>query len=110
MMASVDAWRFKMLLKLFPGHNTIKVGGEGNFDESPNQTFQRVAGLCIRLRSPKGCGRRPARRGHCVRPAEPSGHTDAKVPVVICNGRILQATDTIQPDSTLHIFQPVAGG
>jgi len=34
----------------------------------------------------------------------------SKVPVVICNGRILQATDTIQPDSTLHIFQPVAGG
>ena len=34
----------------------------------------------------------------------------SKVPVVICNGRILQATDTIQPDRTLHIFQPVAGG
>jgi sulfur carrier protein ThiS len=34
----------------------------------------------------------------------------SKVPVVICNGRILQATDTIQPDSTLNIFQPVAGG
>ena len=34
----------------------------------------------------------------------------SKVPVVICNGRILQAGDTIQPDSTLNIFQPVAGG
>jgi sulfur carrier protein ThiS len=34
----------------------------------------------------------------------------SKAPVVTCNGRILQATDTIQPDSTLHIFQPVAGG
>jgi sulfur carrier protein ThiS len=34
----------------------------------------------------------------------------SKVPVVICNGRILKATDTIQPDSILHIFQPVAGG
>lgn len=34
----------------------------------------------------------------------------SKVPVVSCNGRILRATDTIQPDSILHIFQPVAGG
>jgi sulfur carrier protein ThiS len=34
----------------------------------------------------------------------------SKVPVVTCNSRILQATDTIQPDSTLHIFQAVAGG
>jgi len=34
----------------------------------------------------------------------------SKAPVVICNGRILQATSTIQPDSTLHIIQPVAGG
>jgi sulfur carrier protein ThiS len=34
----------------------------------------------------------------------------SKAPVVICNGRILHATDTIQPDSTLGIFQPVAGG
>jgi len=34
----------------------------------------------------------------------------SKAPVVICNSRILQATDTIQPDSTLNIFQPVAGG
>ena len=34
----------------------------------------------------------------------------SKVPVIICNSRILQATDTIQPDSTLNIFQPVAGG
>ena len=34
----------------------------------------------------------------------------SKVPVVSCNGRILEATDTIQPDSILHLFQPVAGG
>jgi sulfur carrier protein ThiS len=34
----------------------------------------------------------------------------SKVPVVICNGRILQAADPVQPDSTLHVFQPVAGG
>jgi hypothetical protein len=34
----------------------------------------------------------------------------SKVFVAIWSGRILQATDTIQPDSTLHIFQRVAGG
>lgn len=34
----------------------------------------------------------------------------SKVPVVACNGRVLQPSDTIQEDSTLHIFQPVAGG
>ena len=34
----------------------------------------------------------------------------SKIPVVTYNGRILQAADIIQPDSTLHIFQPVAGG
>jgi sulfur carrier protein ThiS len=34
----------------------------------------------------------------------------SKAPVVICNGRILRSTDTIQPDSTLGIFQPVGGG
>lgn len=34
----------------------------------------------------------------------------SKAPVVICEGRILKSTDTIQPNSTLHIIQPVAGG
>jgi sulfur carrier protein ThiS len=34
----------------------------------------------------------------------------SKVPVVACNGRILQPADTIHKDSILHIFQPVAGG
>ncbi len=34
----------------------------------------------------------------------------SKVPVVSCNGHILQGADTIQPDSILNIFQPVAGG
>ena len=34
----------------------------------------------------------------------------SKVPVVACNGRVLQAADTIHEDSTLQIFQPVAGG
>ena len=34
----------------------------------------------------------------------------SKAPVVICDGRILKSTDTILPDSTLHIMQPVAGG
>ena len=34
----------------------------------------------------------------------------SKAPVVSSNGRILQPADTIHPDSTLHIFQPVAGG
>ena len=34
----------------------------------------------------------------------------SKVPVVTCNGRILQPADTIQEDSTLHIFQPLSGG
>ena len=34
----------------------------------------------------------------------------SKAPVVICEGRILKSTDTIQTDSTLHIIQPVAGG
>lgn len=34
----------------------------------------------------------------------------SKVPVVACNGRVLQPADTIQEDSTVHIFQPVAGG
>lgn len=34
----------------------------------------------------------------------------SKVPVVACNGRVLQPADTIDEDSTLHIFQPVAGG
>ena len=34
----------------------------------------------------------------------------SKVPVVTCNGRVLQPADTIYKDSTLHIFQPVAGG
>ena len=38
------------------------------------------------------------------------GIPTSKAPVVTCNGRILQPTDTIQPDSTLQIFQPVAGG
>ena len=33
-----------------------------------------------------------------------------KVPVVIYEGRILKSTDTIQPNSTMHIIQPVAGG
>ena len=34
----------------------------------------------------------------------------SKAPVAICEGRILKSTDTIQPNSTLHIIQPVAGG
>ena len=34
----------------------------------------------------------------------------SKMPVVTCNGRVLQPTDTIHEDSTLHIFQPVTGG
>jgi len=34
----------------------------------------------------------------------------SKVPVVTCNGRVLQPADTIHEDSTLHIFQPVASG
>lgn len=34
----------------------------------------------------------------------------SKVPVVACDGRVLQTTDTIHDDSTIHIFQPVAGG
>ena len=34
----------------------------------------------------------------------------SKAPVVICEGRILKSTDTIQTNSTLHIIQPVAGG
>jgi sulfur carrier protein ThiS len=34
----------------------------------------------------------------------------SKVPVVTCNGRVLQPADTIHEDSTLHIFQLVAGG
>jgi sulfur carrier protein ThiS len=38
------------------------------------------------------------------------GIPTSKVPVVTCNGRVLQPTDTIRKDSTLHIFQPVAGG
>ena len=33
-----------------------------------------------------------------------------KAPVVTYNGRVLQLTDTIHEDSTLHIFQPIAGG
>jgi sulfur carrier protein ThiS len=38
------------------------------------------------------------------------GIPKSKVPVVSCNGRILKPADTIQPDSTLNIFQQVAGG
>ena len=34
----------------------------------------------------------------------------AKGPVVACNGRILKPSDAIHEDSTVHIFQPVAGG
>ena len=34
----------------------------------------------------------------------------SKAPVVICEGRILKSADIIQPNSTLHIIQPVAGG
>ena len=34
----------------------------------------------------------------------------SKVPVVACNGHILQPADTIHEDSILHVFQPVAGG
>jgi len=34
----------------------------------------------------------------------------SKVPVVACNGRVLQPDDTIHKDSTLHIFQLVTGG
>ncbi len=34
----------------------------------------------------------------------------SKVPVVACNGRVLQPDDILHKDSTLHIFQPVAGG
>jgi sulfur carrier protein ThiS len=34
----------------------------------------------------------------------------SKVPVVTCNGRVLQPADIIHEDSTFHIFQPVAGG
>jgi sulfur carrier protein ThiS len=34
----------------------------------------------------------------------------SKVPVVTCNGRVLKPADTINEESTLHIFQPVAGG
>ena len=33
-----------------------------------------------------------------------------KAPVVSCNGRVLQPDNTIQKDSTLHIFQPLSGG
>lgn len=38
------------------------------------------------------------------------GIPKSKVPVVACNGRVLQPADTIDEDSTVHIFQPVAGG
>ncbi len=34
----------------------------------------------------------------------------AKAPVVTCDGRVLQPSDIIKYNSTLHIFQPVAGG
>ena len=34
----------------------------------------------------------------------------SRIPVVACNGRILQPADTIHEDSTIHIFQPIAGG
>lgn len=34
----------------------------------------------------------------------------SKMPVVTCNGRILKSTDAVTADSTLHVFQPVAGG
>lgn len=38
------------------------------------------------------------------------GIPPAKAPVVTCNGRILKLADPILQDSTLQIFQPVAGG
>ena len=38
------------------------------------------------------------------------GIPSSKVPVVSCNGRVLQPADTIHEDSTLHIFQPLSGG
>ncbi len=34
----------------------------------------------------------------------------SKMPVVTCDGRVLQAEDTIHENSTLHIFQLVTGG
>ena len=34
----------------------------------------------------------------------------SKSPVVTCDGRILQITDILTANSTLHIFQPVTGG
>ena len=34
----------------------------------------------------------------------------SKSPVVTCDGRILHPTDTFHKDSTLQIFQPIAGG
>jgi len=34
----------------------------------------------------------------------------SKAPVVTCNGLILQPGDTIHENSTIHIFQAMAGG
>jgi sulfur carrier protein ThiS len=34
----------------------------------------------------------------------------SKAPVVTCKGRILHPGDAIQNESTIEIFQPVAGG
>jgi sulfur-carrier protein len=34
----------------------------------------------------------------------------SKAPVVTCNGRVLHQIDILQKDSTLEIFQPIAGG
>ena len=34
----------------------------------------------------------------------------SKVPVVICDGLVLQPTDTLHEESILNIFQPIAGG
>ncbi len=35
---------------------------------------------------------------------------DEKAPVVTCDGRVLKADDPLQNGSTVHLFQPVAGG
>jgi sulfur carrier protein ThiS len=34
----------------------------------------------------------------------------SKAAVASCNGRILKSADLLEPESLVHLFQPVAGG